>query len=362
MLKKYWWKVLAILLLLYTFVAGLGIPMGAGIRSISPVRIGTAGLQTLTLTSYNADYQEDIRSNVFKIRLRLNKNEALCSKSVRTDTAGQILVDFEIPAGQLPVDTTPLGPNKRAPYPLLEVSSPRYGYSSVQSALAFVPTEGEVKADLLCAVAADFADANPQRFPFLHILEETIRNLFFHVPMWFGMMLLLLVSAIYSIRYLRNPQNEYLDHAARSFAAVGLLYGILGIVTGAVWARFTWGAWWSWDVKQNTSAVALLIYMAYFVLRGSFEDMDKQARVAAVYNIFAFATLIPLLYIVPRMVDSLHPGMGGNPAFNSYDLDNALRIVFYPSILAWILIGVWLAQIGTKVLILRQQAQEVNEA
>ena len=118
-----------------------------------------------------------------------------------------------------------------------------------------------------------------------------------------------------------------------------------------MWAKHTWGAYWSFDVKQNTTAVALLIYLAYFVLRSSFDDMDKRARISAIYNIFAFATLIPLLYVVPRMVDSLHPGSSGsgNPGFNTYDLDNTMRMVFYPAIIGWILMGLWMAQLMTRV-------------
>jgi heme exporter protein C len=167
--------------------------------------------------------------------------------------------------------------------------------------------------------------------------------------MWFGMMFLLLLSVIFSVMQLSKSNSLINDTKAKSFASVGVLYGILGVVTGALWAKNTWGAYWSWDVKQNTSAVALLIYLAYFVLRSSFEDADKRARISAVYNIFAFATLIPLLYIIPRMVDSLHPGAEGNPAFSSYDLDSSLRLVFYPAVIGWIIFGIWIATLAIRV-------------
>ncbi|MDX5436196.1 MAG: ABC transporter permease, partial [Pontibacter sp.] len=67
--------------------------------------------------------------------------------------------------------------------------------------------------------------------PRLAILTETIRNLYFHVPMWFGMILILLVSVVYSIKYLRKPsiKNDIIAHEA---AKVGILFGVLGIVTG----------------------------------------------------------------------------------------------------------------------------------
>jgi heme exporter protein C len=183
--------------------------------------------------------------------------------------------------------------------------------------------------------------------PRLAILNETIRNLYFHVPMWFGMILILTVSVVYSIRYLSKPLQKFDDYAVEA-ANMGIIFGILGLVTGMIWARFTWGDWWSGDPKQNASAIGLLIYLAYLVLRNSFEDEQQRARIAAVYNIFAFATLIPLLFILPRLTDSLHPGNGGNPGFNSYDLDSRLRAVFYPAVIGWTLLGWWITTLRAR--------------
>ena len=76
----------------------------------------------------------------------------------------------------------------------------------------------------------------------------------------------------------------------------------------------------------------------------------------AVYNIFAFAILIPLLFVLPRMTDSLHPGNGGNPAFGNYDLDSNMRMVFYPAVIGWILISSWIAQLRFRIKVL-----EINE-
>ncbi len=181
--------------------------------------------------------------------------------------------------------------------------------------------------------------------PRLAILNETIRNQYFHVPMWFSMMILLTASVFYSVKYLKNSSIDA-DRLASSFADMGIIFGILGLLTGMVWARFTWGDWWVNDPKLNCAAIALLIYLAYTVLRNSLEDEQQKARISAVYNIFAFATLIPLLFILPRMTDSLHPGNGGNPGFNIYDLDNNLRLVFYPAVIGWTLFGVWMVSIN----------------
>ncbi|MCA6078259.1 cytochrome c biogenesis protein CcsA [Fulvivirga sedimenti] len=184
--------------------------------------------------------------------------------------------------------------------------------------------------------------------PRLNILNETVRVLHYHVPMWFGMLILFLVSVIYSIKYLRNGRNDD-DLMAVEFANVAIVLGILGILTGMVWAQFTWGDWWSGDPKQNAAAIGLMIYLAYFVLRGSFENEEQRGRISAVYNIFAFAALVPLLFILPRLTDSLHPGNGGNPGFNAYDLDNRLRMVFYPAVIGWSLLGVWIATLRFRI-------------
>ncbi len=190
--------------------------------------------------------------------------------------------------------------------------------------------------------------------PRLPILHETIRNLYFHVTMWFAMIFVLGGSVFYSIKYLGKNKIED-DMRAEHMANVGILLGVLGIVTGSLWARFTWGGWWVNDPKLNGAAISILIYLAYVVLRNSMDEEQKRARVAAVYNIFAFVLLIVFLMVYPRMnrVDSLHPGNGGNPAFSSYDLDSNMRLVFYPAVIGWIMMGLWLSDLSYRIAKLR---------
>jgi len=195
--------------------------------------------------------------------------------------------------------------------------------------------------------------------PRLNILNETIRALYFHVPMWFGMVLLFLLSVYYSILYLRNPAPRF-DYRAVEYANVGLTFGILGMLTGMLWANYAWGSPWHGDPKQNGAAIALLVYLAYFVLRGSVENEEQRARLSAVYNIFAFAAMVPLIFIIPRMTSSMHPGSGGNPGFNMYDLDSRMRLVFYPAIIGWFLIGVWIVSIRVKVRTLEDKIIELE--
>ena len=184
--------------------------------------------------------------------------------------------------------------------------------------------------------------------PRLHILNESIRNTFFHPPLWISMMILQMVSCIFSIAYIVKP-NTFKDNIAAEFAKTGVAFAVMGIVTGMIWAKFTWGSAWSGDPKQNNSAIALLVYCAYLLLRSSMKDQQQRARISAVYNILAFATLIPLLYILPAQTDSLHPGSGGNASFGDIDLDNRLRAIFYPAVIGWTLLGVWFSTIGVRI-------------
>ena len=194
--------------------------------------------------------------------------------------------------------------------------------------------------------------------PPLPIVNESIRNLFFHVPMWFSMIMVLLVSVWYSILYLRAPSAR-LDVLAHESAKTGIVLGLLGLATGSVWARYTWGAWWTPDPRLNGAAVAMLIYGAYLVLRGSFRDEQQRARVSAIYNIFAFAAVVPLLFILPRLSGpSLHPGQTGNPGFSQYDLDSTMRQVFYPAVVGWILFAFWLTQVSSRFAFLKLRYDE----
>src|SRR5690606_10208643 len=133
--------------------------------------------------------------------------------------------------------------------------------------------------------------------PALPIIHETIRNLYFHVPMWFTMTVLFTASVYYSIKYLANPNEKY-DYIAVECINAGLVFYLLGLVTGMVWAKYTWGELWSNDPKQNSAAIAFLVYCAYLVLRNSMEEEQKRAKISAIYNIFAFPIMIVLLFIL----------------------------------------------------------------
>lgn len=201
--------------------------------------------------------------------------------------------------------------------------------------------------------------------PRLPLLQETIRNLYFHVCMWFGMMILFTVSVVQAILYLRKMDRKH-DQASRHFAGTGILFGLLGYSTGAIWAAYTWAdpnvpfadsfSTIARDPKLIGAAISLMVYFAYLVLRDSISDVDRRARISAVYNIFAYVILFPAIWILPRVLESLHPGQDGNPALDvKNDISSSMRLVFYPAVIGWTLLGVWITTIRIRIELLNEK-------
>lgn len=354
------YKPLAVVLMLYVLIAGMLAPLTAGIATTTPDSAKIGAPLRLKIVGYNTEFLTETP----RFWLKIDSITFIPATEVGVEDDNTLNALFnlnkDLPSASTSVMAT------------LVMDSKPSGTVVLPSAVSIEQRENP----LLAIEANEYAkptdlvgDISGVNYPFRNILEETIRNLYYHVPLWFGMLIILATSMFFSIRHLNTKGfaehtndafwnkiivffNKILkskgyadDIAAVAFAKVGVLYGILGTTTGALWAQYTWGSAWSWDIKQIGTAVSLLIYFAYFVLRSSFEDDDKRARIAAVYNIFAFMSLIPLLFVIPRMADSLHPGNGGNPAFSKMDLNSNMRMVFYPAVIAFTLMGVWLANV-----------------
>lgn len=191
---------------------------------------------------------------------------------------------------------------------------------------------------------------------FVHIpdtmIKETMRNLFYHVGMWFGMFSMLITGFVYSLKYLSKFREED-DFYAVEAVNTGIMFGVLGIMTGMIWANFTWGSPWVKDPKLNGAAVGLFIYAAYLVLRGSIDDIHKRAKVSAVYNIFAFFLWIVFVLIMPRLAgESIHPGKDSPPVLPMH-LEPSMRWIFYPAMTGWILLGFWIWNLRVRIRKLR---------
>lgn len=361
-MKRNWWKVLCVVLLSWTFIAGLVVPMRPGITDVTPYSVKVGDTVSLSVHGYNTQWAGATNGKAwlhidefFKVEKEGKKTDSLNvyaieSVGFESINAQQVSFRFVIPP-YLPTATK------------LENASLLVSVAGAEQALR--PEAIAVTQDTMNVAAgktlwnANLDIERPWKFayPYRNILQETLRNTFFHVPMWFVMFTLFGVAIFYGIQYLRFRRRES-DIKAVAFTQAGVLFGFLGLFTGGLWANYAWGQPFPLDIKIIMTYTALAIYLAYFILRGAFDDVEKKARISAVYSIFAFSTLIPLLYVVPKLApDSLHPGNGSNIAFGSQDLDNTMRLVFYPASIGWILLGVWIATLVYRTQIIEEKLE-----
>lgn len=343
MIKGAWWKYLGAGLVLYSLVAGMLVPLGPGVDGVNPVALKAGAQHVLTVDGYNTHYTD----GQMQAWLRLSAKYNLEAQEINIIDDRTAKLTFDIPQ-KVPSPDTVTAVS-------LIIDQPGDGLSLLPSAIFLTDCQPS-SDDKKWLLEVETGGPEYFHFPYRGRLAETIRNTYYHVPLWFGLMVVLAMSMIHAVKYLRSKAPKH-DHKSFGYAASGVVLGLLGLATGAVWAKHAWGAYWSFDIKQNMTAIALLIYLAYFILRSALPDRDLSAKFAAVYNIFAFALLIPLLYIIPRMVLSLHPGAGGNPAFAGEDLDNTMRMVFYPAVIGWILLGLWVGQVHGRLLNIEDRMQ-----
>ncbi len=343
---KNWWKVVSVLLLAYALYAGLTVPVGPGIASVSQQKIEVnpnvnADVE-LSIQGYNTNFEIGKLYSIW-----LKKDSFYICGQAKALQANILSATFKV-EGLLPARY-----NGQAF--TLVVLGDKDGLFLAPGQVTLNTVGDSLKQITTCLGPKEIAKSSYFSFPYRNVLYETIRNLNYHVPMWFTMIALLFASFVYSIMYL-NKLNPIYDIKASQLADVGILFGLLGITTGAFWARFTWGVFWSPDPKLNGAAIGVLIYLAYNILRSTINDPSKTGRLASVYNIMAFPIFIVLIIILPKVADfSLHPGSGDSVGFKDYDLDSNLRMIFYPAVLGWVLLGFWIAQLRTRITIIKQK-------
>lgn len=161
---------------------------------------------------------------------------------------------------------------------------------------------------------------------------------YFHVASaWVGM-LSFLVAAVTGIVYLRS-QNRTWDIVSSSAVEIGLVFSIIAIISGSIWARPIWNTWWTWDPRLTTTAIMALVYAAYLMLRSALEDPENRARVSAVYSLVG-AVSVPLTFLSIRIFRTIHPvviGSGDPSTSGSFDMAPKMLITFLFSLFVFTL-------------------------
>jgi len=116
------------------------------------------------------------------------------------------------------------------------------------------------------------------------------------------------VSVATGVWYIRTKDFKF-DALSESGALLGLVFGLVTLISGSIWANASWGVYWNWDPRETTTLILWFAYLGYFLLRMSIENPERRASSSAVFNILAFMT-VPLSYMSFILWPSLHPRLG----------------------------------------------------
>ena len=362
-MKKHWWKALSVVLIFFNIFMGLHSPLKPALVDESNRALETvdAGQHiTLKATGYNTFFTksktiEGWLTIIDSIRGKGGMPTVYPIKAEKVTVIDDTHLDvaFQIP------NALPLRSYIQEANLVLNTDEEGLLLRKTIVQLAQVdktPSLPDLGKTLWVADMDIQPHAKKFAFPNLEFTRETIRNTYFHVPMWFAMFTLYAFGLFYSIQFLRT-KNLMNDLRAVSFTRTGTIFGLLGLITGGTWANYAWGEPFPInEIKLLMTYTALAIYLAYFILRMSFDDFERRARISAVYSIFSFSSLIPLLYVIPKLAAaSSHPGNGGNSSIATQDMDNTMRMVFYPASIGWILLGLWISTLVVRTEIVKEK-------
>lgn len=195
--------------------------------------------------------------------------------------------------------------------------------------------------------------------PLVPVLGNTTHIVYFHIPSAWIAVLALGWSMLFSVLYLWKRRLEFDDHASAA-AELGILFCVGATVSGALWAKAQWGAYWNWDPRETSIFFVLLIYGAYLALRSSIEGEERRARLSAVYSAIAFVSVPFLMFVVPRVFASLHPAPILPARGEKGTMDPRIILTFVAMLGGFTALFFWVLML--KVRFLRVERQALSEA
>lgn len=158
-----------------------------------------------------------------------------------------------------------------------------------------------------------------------------VQKIFYiHLPLAWWSFASFFVVFVASIAYLRTRAARW-DRLAAAAAEVGVLCSTLALLTGSLWARHSWGVWWTWDPRLTTTLILWFVYTAYLVLRTLDISEARRGKICAVVGIVAFID-VPLVFISARLWRSIHPAVF---ASRGGGLDEAMKITVITCVAAF---------------------------
>ncbi len=172
------------------------------------------------------------------------------------------------------------------------------------------------------------------------------RIFYFHVGIAWIAGLALFITFVCSILYLARGEQRKYDIVAAASAEIGVIFGVMVLLSGMLWARPVWNTWWTWDPRLTTTAITEFLYVAYLMLRGALDDPQRRARFSAVYGIIGFAS-VPITFFSTKWFNTIHPDLFNGQSLSP--LTANMRPPMFVALIAFTLIYVLLLRARSQV-------------
>ena len=171
------------------------------------------------------------------------------------------------------------------------------------------------------------------------VMGDVQRVFYFHIGTAWTALMGFILAAVFSVTYLVTKNLKW-DRPQVAAIEVSLVFFLITIVLGSIWARPAWNTWWTWDPRLTTAAITELIYIAYFMLRQGIDDPDRRARFGAVYALIGGLSA-PITFFAIRLYRTIHPVVigGNNPeAEGGFAMTADMRVAFFFALIAFTII------------------------
>ena len=188
------------------------------------------------------------------------------------------------------------------------------------------------------------------------------RIMYFHVPQAITATLAFMMAMAFALAYLAKRDIKYDIYSFRANQC-GMLFAILALLTGIIFARYTWGFWWDWsEVRMTSMLVLTLMYGGYFALRSSIADRDKRAALSAVMSCLFTLAGVFLMFVVPRIAASRHPTDSIVDSSGSLTMSTNVGLIFFASVLSFIGLFIWIWRVSSRLSLLELKRERKSTA
>ena len=163
--------------------------------------------------------------------------------------------------------------------------------------------------------------------PTERVMGDVQRVFYFHIgTAWVGLLGFVL-AAVFGVTYLVSKNLKW-DIVSVATIEISVVFFLITIMLGSIWARPAWNTWWNWDPRLTTAAITELVYVAYFMLRAGLEDPERRARFGAVYALLGGLSA-PITFMVIRLFRSIHPVVIGTGQGEKLPLSADMKVAFF---------------------------------